>query len=196
MHRDYFTDSYDYAKRVLIHAIAEPGAWVVHPMLFRSEGGGPKGGGLCIREYASFLGLPPGVVLPGNVRTRQQLVADVAPYFDRNLFLDPDKGIVEGDRDTKCVTVDQVRTVSEQRPGRIVLVFDHAFPDGGDARAKVEGKRDLICHEGLFGGAVVVREHRTVCFIWLSADPEEATAVTGRLRRNLNIPPHRLVAPP
>ena len=40
MHLKYFADSYEYVKRALINAIAEPQEWVVHPMLFRSIDGG------------------------------------------------------------------------------------------------------------------------------------------------------------
>ena len=55
MHLKYFADSYEYVKRALITAIAEPQEWVVHPMLFRSIDGGRPGGGLDIAEYAAFL---------------------------------------------------------------------------------------------------------------------------------------------
>ena len=195
MHLKYFADSYEYVKRALINAIAEPQEWVVHPMLFRSIDGGRPGGGLDIAEYAGFLGLPEEVVLPGNERTRQQLVGDVAGHPSTHLFLDPDKGIVEGNGGTDTVTVGQVRDVVGQRPDRITFVFDHAFKDGGDARKKVEEKRDLVCGEDLHGGAVVVREHRTVCFIWLSTDEGSAVAVMGRLQDHLHIPDQRIIAP-
>ena len=195
MHLKYFADSYEYVKRALINAIAEPPEWVVHPMLFRSIDGGRPGGGLDIAEYAAFLGLPEGAVLPGNARTRQQLVEDVAGHRSTHLFLDPDKGIVKGNGDTETVTVGQVRDIVGQRPDRITLVFDHAFRDGGDARQKVEEKRDLVCGEDHHGGAVVVREHRTVCFIWLSTDEGSAAAVMDRLQDHLHIPDQRIIAP-
>lgn len=195
MHLNYFADSYEYVKRALINAIAEPQEWVVHPMLFRSIDGGWPGGGLDIAEYAAFLGLPEEAVLPGNARTRQQLVGDVAGHRRTHLFLDADKGIVEGNGDTETVTVGQVRDVVGQRPGRITLVFDHAFKDGGDARQKVEEKRDLVCGAEQHGGAVVAREHRTVCFIWLSTDEGSAVAVMDRLQDRLHIPDQRIIAP-
>ena len=196
MHKKYFADPHDYAKRALLYGIAKPETWVVHPMLFKSTSGGPKGGGLCIREYATFLGLLPEAVLPGNKRTRQKLVDDVEvePYRNRNLFLDPDTGVEEGDGSTTHISVCQVSTISKRRPSRIVLVFDHAFNRGGDARQKVESKLNLFRDQELFRGAVIVREHPTVCFIWLSADRKEATEVKGRLRDNLHIPPNRIVA--
>ena len=89
-----------------------------------------------------------------------------------------------------------MQDVARQRPGRITLVFDHAFEDGGDAQDKVEEKRDLVCApEDLHGGAVIAKEHHTVCFIWLSADQGEALAVADRLRDHLHTPQHRIIAP-
>ena len=193
MHKEYFADSYEYVKRVLLRAIAEPDEWIVHPMLFRSKDEGPKGGGLCICQYAAFLGLPCSAVLPGNTRTRQQMIEDVAHCCDRYLFLDPDKGIVEGDGDTKCITVCQLTKIIKARDGKIVLVFDHAFPDGGKAQNKVKSKLDLLCKQNLFGAAVIVREHRCVCFFWLSTKQEEVEKVTQKLKDNLPVPPSRLV---
>ena len=40
MHLRYFADSYGYVEKAVIHAIAEPQEWVVHPMLFRAIDGG------------------------------------------------------------------------------------------------------------------------------------------------------------
>ena len=123
-------------------------------------------------------------------------MGDVAGHRSTHLFLDPDKGIVEGNRNTETVTVGQVREVAAQRPGRITLVFDPAFRDGGDAQDKVEEKRDLVCApEDLQGGAVIAKEHRTVCFVWLSTDQGEALAVADRLRNRLHIPERRIIAP-
>ena len=84
MHAEKFGDSYDYAKRVLLREIPPPGVeWLVHPMFFRRTAEGPPGGGLDAGQYADFLGLPRGAVLPGNVRTRQQMVPDVTVHPDR-----------------------------------------------------------------------------------------------------------------
>ncbi|MCY4560507.1 MAG: hypothetical protein OXF79_29910 [Chloroflexi bacterium] len=200
MHAGKFADSYDYAKRTLIHAIADPGEWIVHPMLLRSKGGGPKGGGLCIRKYANFLGLPFCAVLPGNTRTRTKIVDDVACYHDLYLFFDPDTGIAEKG-DTEHVTILQLTQITRARTGKIVLVFDHAFPDGGDPRYKVKKKLESICKRekckpNLFSGAVIVREHRCVCFIWLSTEKKEVERVNQKLQYNLSIPKERLVTFP
>ena len=75
------------------------------------------------------------------------------------------------------------------------MYANHAFRDGGDARQKVEEKRDLVCGEDHHGGAVVVREHRTVCFIWMSTDEGSAATVMDRLQDHLHIPEHRIIAP-
>ena len=62
-HMKWFGDVYTYTHRVLLHAIAEPGEWFVHPMLFRSEGKRPRqpGGGLDAATYADAIGLPFGM---------------------------------------------------------------------------------------------------------------------------------------
>ena len=80
-----------------------------------------------------------------------------------------------------------------------MLVFDHAFNDGGEARKKVNDKLELLCEDckpELFGAAVIVREHRCTCFIWLSTERKEAEKVTQQLRANLNVPSDRLVPLP
>ena len=83
-HAEFFGDAFQYTHRVLLRAIAPPDEWIVHPMLFRSVGGGPPGGGLVIADYAQFCGLPYTAVLPegreGRRLTRQTMVADVQPY--------------------------------------------------------------------------------------------------------------------
>ena len=53
--------------------------------------------------------------------------------------------------------------------------------------------RDPASTEGLYGGAVIAKEHRTVCLIWLSTDKDEARAVEERLRATLNIPRQRII---
>ena len=90
MHLKFFADSYEHVKKAVIHAIAEPKEWLVHLMLFRSIGGGPRGGGLIIAEYAAFLGLPEAAVLPRNDREKQHLVSDLGKRPSQHAFLDPD----------------------------------------------------------------------------------------------------------
>ena len=200
MHLKFFADSYEYVKKAVIHAIAPAEEWVVHPMLFQVNVGsgpkvaGPRGGGLVIAEYAAFLGLPEEAVLPGNARTKPNLVRDLGEHPNRHAFLDPDTGIKEKERNGGYIKPDRIREVVRQRPGRVTLVFDHSFPDGCDAQQKVTKKRDLVCGGNLHGGAVIAKEHRTVCLIWLSTDEGEARAVANRLRDRLHIPGQRIIA--
>ncbi len=131
-HAEFFGDAFQYAHRGLLHAIALPDEWIVHPMLFRTVGGGQPGGRLNLTHYAQFLGLPSDAVLPkvrdGRRLTRQTMVADVEPYAGYYLFLDPDTGIdVNGEGSTKHVSAQQVAEIACARNGRIVLVFDHAY---------------------------------------------------------------------
>ena len=166
-------------------------------MLFRSKDGGPPGGGLDTGEYASFLSLPREAVLPGNWRKRQDLVEDVSSRPEPCLFLDPDKGIDLKKGSTSHVTADQLKQIVDRRDPGTVLVFDHAYRDGGRAREKVCDKlRHLSRCWGLEGSALVVREHRCVCFVWLSTDRRIVNRVTERLRKGLRFPDYRFVSCP
>ena len=202
MHLKFFADSYEYVKKAVIHAIADPNEWVVHPMLFQVNVGrgprveGPRGGGLDIAEYAAFLGLPEAAVLPENARIKQHLVRDLGEHPSQHAFIDPDTGIRQREKNGGYIRPGRVQEVARQRRGRITLVFDHAFEDGDDARNKVERKRDLVCApEDMHGGAVIAKENRTVCLIWLSTDEGEAAAVMDRLRNHLHIPDQRIIVP-
>ena len=94
MHKQWFGDVYTYTHRALIHGVAPPKEWFVHPMLFsKVRKGEEPGGGLDTDAYARFLGLETDFVLGGNDRKRTQLVTDVASDPERHLFLDPDTGI-------------------------------------------------------------------------------------------------------
>ena len=197
MHEEKFADSYDYVKRVLLHAIAKPDKWIVHPMLFRK-----KGGGLDLDDYAKFLGLTRTAVIneknmDGRRLTIQSLQQDVAGYSHPYLFLDPDTGIDANERSKKNthLTVSQVAKITKERKGKIVLVFDHAFDDGGIAEDKVRNKLNLFRNQipWLYRAAVIVREHRCVCFMWLSTEQREVQKVTRKLRDELAIPKSKLL---
>ena len=125
-HAEFFGDSYQYAHRVLLRAIACPDKWVVHPMIFRS-----KGGDLDLDEYAKFLGLPRDIVMSetggGKPLKWQPLVADVKRHPSRYLFLDPDTGIAPEHGSTQHVGAKQLAEIARQPNRKIVLVFDHAY---------------------------------------------------------------------
>lgn len=197
MHAEKFADSYDYAKRVLLQEIPPPGVeWLVHPMLFKSIGGGPPGGGLDVGQYADFLGLPHEAVLPGNQRKRRQMVQDVDVHLDRYLFLDPDTGIHFAGGTTRHVTAHQLCQICQGRPGNIVLVFDNAYLYGDGPMTIMQRLNDLAANPlNLAASAVIVRESPLVCFVWLSTDWDAVEAVTARLRANLNLPGARIVLP-
>ncbi len=226
MHMKWFGDVYTYAHRALIHGVADPEEWLVHPMLFSSIagiGGGVPGGGLRTEDYAQFLGLENAIVLP-NDRTKRQLLDDVDAHHERHLFLDPDTGIglyqvpdpnpdpdldpdlrmrclVQPDR-LKHITGRDLVTIAQGRPGRAVLVFDHSYLHAtGTAREKVTEKlnllRDLLPGRGLTGAAVIVRESPCVCYVLVSVDGGD---LVGRkieqLRAGLHIPQSHLVRLP
>ena len=55
----------------------------------------------------------------------------------------------------------------------------------------------MCAPKDLHGGAVIAKEHRTVCLIWLSTEEGKALAVevAERLRDRLHIPDRRIIAP-
>lgn len=125
------------------------------------------------------------------------MVKDVASRPEPYLFLDPDTGINLKNGSTERVTADQLKQIAERRHDKIVLVFDHAFLDGGKAQEKVEKKLKCLSSTwGLASSAVIVREHRCVCFVWVSTDRKAVEEVTKRLCTGLQLPKPRLVPCP
>lgn len=139
-HKEFFGDSYQYVHRVLLDAIlpsCRSDRWIVHPMMFREQGGG-----LDVDEYAKFLGVAPGAVLDqrrdGSELTGASLVKDVDERHGPYVFLDPDTGIdfgrlrletgvISWQGDRAHVKVDRLAKIAGQRGRKIVLVFDHAY---------------------------------------------------------------------
>ena len=199
-HAEFFGDSYQYCHRVLLRAMAPPDEWIVHPMLFRSVGGGPPGGGLAIEDYAQFCGLPNAAVLPeerdGRRLRRKTMVADVQNYSSHYLFLDPDTGInVGGGGDTSHVAAQQLAQIAVARNGRIVLVHDQAYVYSADeaqhrVSLKLQDLRDL--HQ-LHGAVVIVRTNPLVTYIWVSTEHQAVDKVMRRILRTLPIPDRLLV---
>ena len=147
-HIEFFGDSYQYAHRVLLHAVAPPEKWIVHPMMFRSEckcKGDPcldePGGGLNLGKYAEFLGLPRDAVLgadnPEGRLARENLVKDVKPH--PFLFLDPDTGIAPSKRkhEEEFIRANLLVDIARQRGRQTVLVYDHAYQYNKLKRKKV-----------------------------------------------------------
>ena len=126
-HAEFFGDSYQYAHRVLLRAIACPDKWAVHAMVFRG-----RGGGLDVDEYAEFLGLPRLIVISdtegGKPLKWQTIVADVKPHSSRYLFLAPDTGIAQGHGSTQHVGAKQLAEIALQPNRKSVLIFDHSYP--------------------------------------------------------------------
>ena len=202
-HAECFGDAFQYTHRGLLSAVARPDEWIVHPMLFRSVGGGPPGGGLDLAHYAQFLGLANGAVLPavrdGIRLTRQSMVADVRPYTSHYLFLDPDKGIDEnGGGSTQHVSAQQLAEIAQERKGKIVLVFDHAYRrEAGQPQDRVAQKlQALWCQNRLHGVAVIVRTSPLVCYVWVSTMHDAVDDIMDRILQELPIPGRLLVPCP
>ena len=138
MHKQWFGDVYTYTHRALIHGVAPPKEWLVHPMLLsKARKGEEPGGGLETDAYARFLGLETDFVLRGNDRKRTQLVTDVASHPERHLFLDPyteiglyrdpETGRVVQRKGTKHITGEELGKIANGRQRKVVLVFDHVY---------------------------------------------------------------------
>ena len=56
MHRQWFGDAYTYAHRALIHGIASPGEWFVHPIVNGGDMLGHWGG---VKLYHLVCSCPP-----------------------------------------------------------------------------------------------------------------------------------------
>ena len=173
----------------------------VHPMLFRSVGGGQPGGDLDPARYAQFLGLAEDAVLPRVMHdravTRQTMVRDVEPYVGQYLFLDPDTGIDEnGDGSTKHVSARQLADIAQMRNGGIVLAFDHAYVrEEGRPQDRVTLKLQLLPHQ-LHGAAVIVRTSPLVCYVWIATMHDPVEDIMGQILDNLPIPERLLVPCP
>ena len=201
MHRQWLGDAYTYSHRALIHAIAPPEEWLIHPMLFFAKAGEEPGGGLDINDYAQFLGLENAIVLPSNQRVRAQLVSDVAAYPNRHLFLDPDTGIrlSRNQRPGKQhITMEELKKIATERDDSVVLVFDQSYHrETKTAREKIEAKLQLLTGLGIVGGAVIVRESPCTCYVMVSTNKSDAVNRSIlKIRNVLPIPESRLVIPP
>ena len=129
-HIEFFGDVYQHAHRVLLD-VARPACddegWIVHPMMFRNNGGG-----LEIGDYAGFLGVDEDAVLDrdGNGRRLDSPIRpeQVAHRPGAYVFLDPDTGINFDNGGQKHVGARRLAQIAEQVGRRIVMVFDHAYP--------------------------------------------------------------------
>ena len=202
-HAEFFGDAFQYTHRGLIRAIAPPNKWIVHPMLFRSVGRGPRGGGLDLTQYAQFLGLPREAVLSeviNDIRlTRQTMVDDVADHADDYLFLDPDTGInLKGRGSTAHVSAQQLAQIAGARNGKIVLVFDHANGrEAGPPQERVARKLQSLCRQNnLHCAAIIVRTSPLVCYIWVSKRHDPVHNIRDRILQELPIPCRLLVPCP
>lgn len=73
-------------------------------------------------------------------------------------------------------------------------MFEHGFPNGEEAKEKGKGKLKCLPFEwGLAGSAVIVREHRCVCFIWVSNDRRAVEESMDKIHTGLQLPKSRLV---
>ena len=202
-HAEFFGDAFQFTHRGLLHAIEPPNKWIVHPMLFRSVGPGPPGGGLDLTHYAQFLGLPREAVLPearNSIRlTRQTIVADVEHYAGHYVFLDPDTGIDEnGGGSTKHVSAQQLADIAGARNGKIVLVFDHAYSfQAGQPQDRVAQKLQLLRRQNqLHGAAAIVRTSPLVCYVWVSTMHDAVNDIRDRILQELPIPGRLLIPCP
>ena len=157
-HKEFFGDAYQYVHRVLLESALparDEEGWIVHPMMFRNNGGG-----LEIGDYAGFLGVDEGAVLErdGNDQPLSSPIQpeDVKHRPGPHVFLDPDTGIDLGNggknKNKTHVSAWCLARIANQAGRRIVMTFDHAYP-------RIRVRVDARTYEGprIHDGACGVR---------------------------------------
>ena len=188
MRPEMFGDSYDFVKRSLIHGLARPREWEIHPMYFDLDPL-PE----FVRSHAGYLGVDV-VAGEGDVASRDDVVA-VGSACRNHLLLDPDTGIWTGDRrpnggwnrHLSPFEIEEIATA----PGRedlLTLVFDQSYTRANDEdkMGLVEAKLDLF---NLHSAAYVSH----AVFIWFSQSGDLVTDATRRLLRESGLPDFRVV---
>ncbi|MDE0344036.1 MAG: hypothetical protein OXK82_12880 [Deltaproteobacteria bacterium] len=165
MSPDKFGDSYDIVKRDIIHWLACPEEWAVHPMYF----GGNRD---FVNRYTDFLGI---TCAEGDIRSRRRVVS-VGRTCPKHLFLDPNTGLKpehQGPTDSQWdhVTMEELAQIADgpNRASKLTLVYDQGYqrPTNEERKPLAEAKlQTLRCDHDMHSVAYVAH----VVFIWVSKD--------------------------
>ena len=194
MHPSKFGDTYDIAKLSMLPWLARIEGWFYHPMYF--PGQGEVYDEAFPGRFADFLGVP---LVDGNIGDRCQLVNSVAGN-PGHLFLDPDIGLWNGDRDPECgwdkhISMRELARIANVpvREHWLTLVYDQSYSYYiGDAvrRQRVKRKLQTLWDVHRVHGVAYVSH---VPVIWASTDPITLSVATQRFLRASRLPESRLV---
>jgi hypothetical protein len=180
----FFGDSYDVVKRLLIRTVAPHAKWTAFPMFTHEVEAAD------ISAFEAFLGV--------SVASRHAMTlsTDRAGHLlalagHRHIFLDPDTGIKlkpsNGADAVKYVFGPELVALCEQRHDRVVLVFDQSVPRGAERKA-IAGKLGYFREKGICGFAYLSHAR----FFVLSCSEPVCEAALKRLLAT-HLPQTRLV---
>ena len=182
----FFGDSYDIIKREIIHGLAPPEHWVVHPMYFVEEPDLQF-----VDKYTEFLGIN---IAQGEIFRRRRRFREIGRGCCKHLFLDPDIGIkLDNTWSYKRVAGEDLVQIATapNRLHRLTLVFDQSYTNTTlETRiGLVQDKLTWLQGYGVYGAAYVSH----AVFMWVSAREHIAGAATNRLINCSRLPHWRFV---
>ena len=185
---DKFGDSYDIVKRAIVHWLACPEEWAVHPMCW----GGDYD---FLDDYTRFLGIGRA---NGNIESRRSVVR-VGRACPKHLLLDPHTGLCprhQGPIDSlwSHVTIEELAQIADgpDRASNLTLVFDqsigHRTREAGMEIVK-EHLQTLRSDHKVHGAAYVSH----AAFLWASKDKDLLDRATKQLLDRSGLPLDRFV---
>ena len=190
----FFGDSYEFAKREIIHGLAPANEWNIHPMYFAR----PRRFNFA-SQYARFLQIS---VVDGLIYDRNR-VTDVGGNCLNHILLDPDTGLWLNDsrrpkggwdKHIKVAEVAQIATAPE-RVCKLTLVFDQSYSNAKPEVRKEKAIEKLIAlhdydvNRPAYAAAYISH----AVFIWVSGNQDTVAAATESLRARVRVPFHRLI---
>ena len=191
-----FGDSYDIVKREIIHGLAPPEHWAVHPMYFL-----PPWKPNFLDQYKEYL----GIRVADHHTCERERVGEIGALCPTHLFLDPDTGLwvqnVGGvtnenppNRKRKHITVRELVEIARtpSRSHKLTLVFDQSYTNAyNNLRVRKEAVREKLnmLPNDIYSVAYVSH----AVFIWVSATKSTVVGATRRFRVKSKIPVGRFI---
>ena len=191
MHTNKFGDSYDIVKRDIIHWLACPEEWAVHPMYW-------GGRHTFVADYTRFLGIDPA---EGDT-SRRNLVVPIGRACPKHLFLDPNTGLKpvhRGPTDSQWdhVTIEELAQIADgpDRASNLTLVYDQGYqrPTNEERKPLAEAKLQALRHAREEHQVHSVAYVSHVAFIWVSKDEDLLATATQQLLDRSRLPRDRFV---
>lgn len=144
MRMQFFGDSYDIVKHLLLKWLRHYGEWSLHPMFTH------KVSAREVADYEALLGarvISQEVLLGTTDRAKYLAVAERSG----NLFLDPDTGLKLKrcrSRSGEYLFADELVTLATNRPTALTMVFDHSLPRGRE-EPSLKAKMEHLSNKGV-----------------------------------------------